>query len=112
MQIPAAQFAPTAAVDDFSESETLLPVAPGADHQPTRDISLDEFMNTGSFDPPIPGVAAPDDEDATLMPNMVPDHPLAIDDVFDVTAEGTIPPVRRGADDDDEDDHDRTTILN
>ena len=114
MQIPAAQFAPAAAVDDFSESETLLPVAPGtvADYQQTRDISLDEFMNTGSFDPPIPGAADLDDEDATLMPNMVPDRPLAIDDVFDVTAEGTIPPVRRDADDDDEDDHDRTTILN
>jgi len=80
--------------DDFSESETLLPAALSGDGlNSTSDISLDEFMRTDSFEPAIPGVADDDDQDSTLLPSQVPSRPVAIDDVFDVTAEGTIPPV-------------------
>ena len=72
------------------------------------DISLDAFMNTDSFDEAPPGGIDFDEDDATLLPHQVPD----IDDVFDVTAEGTIAPVdRKLVDDDDDDDHDRTTLL-
>jgi hypothetical protein len=110
MQVPAAQFAPRAPAphDDFSESETMLPVSPSVANQTQGvDISLDAFMNTDSFDTPLPGTADFDEDDATLLPHQVPD----IDDVFDVTAEGTIPPVPRKHDDEDDDEHDRTTIL-
>ncbi len=109
MQIPAAQFAPSAPppVDEFSESETMLPVSPSVANQTQGvDISLDSFMNTDSFDEPMTSGDFEED-DATLLPHQVPD----IDDVFDVTAEGTIPPASRNRDDDDEDEHDRTTIL-
>lgn len=111
MQIPAAQLAAGAArppVDEFTESETMLPVSPSVANQTQGvDISLDSFMNTDSFDEPM-GNADFDEDDATLLPHQVPD----IDDVFDVTAEGTIPPVSPKRDgDDDEDEHDRTTIL-
>ena len=111
MQMPAVVFTPSEAApeDDFSESETLLPVSPAVADQGGVDISLDAFMDTDSFDQPGPDTAAVDD-DATLMPQQVPERGLAIDDVFDVTAEGTIAPVRPG-DDDDEEDHDRTTLL-
>ena len=63
-------------------------------------------MNTDSFDEPM-GNGDFEEDDATLLPHQVPD----IDDVFDVTAEGTIPPVSPRRDDDDEDENDRTTIL-
>ena len=111
MQIPAAQLAAGAArppVDEFTESETMLPVSPSVANQTQGvDISLDSFMNTDSFDEPM-GNADFEEDDATLLPHQVPD----IDDVFDVTAEGTIPPVSpKRDDDDDEDEHDRTTIL-
>ena len=112
MQMPAVVFVPSEAAgeEEFSESQTLLPVSPAAAGQSQGvDISLDVFMDTDSFDQHEPGTADLDD-DATLMPQQVPDRPLAIDDVFDVTAEGTIAPVRPG-DDDEDGDHDRTTIL-
>ncbi len=112
MQMPAVVFTPSEAPpeDDFSESETLLPVFPAAAAESGGvDISLDAFMDTDSFDEQGPDATNADD-DATLMPQQVPERPLAIDDVFDVTAEGTIAPVRPGDDDDDE-DHDRTTLL-
>ena len=110
MQMPAVALANpgTADEDDFSESATLLPVSPG-DSGHGVDISLDAFMDTDSFDQQAP--AGEQDGDATLLPQHVSDRALAIDDVFDVTAEGTIAPVRPSDDDDDEDDHDRTTIL-
>ena len=111
MQIPAAQLAAGAPppVDEFSESETMLPVSPSVANQTQGvDISLDSFMNTDSFDEPM-GNGDFEEDDATLLPYQVPD----IDDVFDVTAEGTIPPVSpKRDDDDDEDQNDRTTILN
>ena len=114
MQMPAVVFTPSepAPEDDFSESATLLPVSPAAAAQSEGvDISLDAFMDTDSFDQRGPDTADAVD-DATLMPQQVPERALAIDDVFDVTAEGTIAPVRPGDDDhDDEQDHDRTTIL-
>ena len=112
MQMPAVVLVPrdSAGEEEFSESQTLLPVSPAAAGQTQGvDISLDVFMDTDSFDEQGPGTADLDDN-ATLMPEQVPDRPLAIDDVFDVTAEGTIAPVRPG-DDDEDDDHDRTTIL-
>ncbi len=111
MQMPAVEFTPRAPApeDDFSESETLLPVSPEvAARSGGVDISLDAFMDTDSFDQPGPD-AADADQDATLMPEQVADRTLAIDDIFDVTAEGTIAPVRPG--DDDDEDHDRTTLL-
>lgn len=82
------------------EAVTLLPsaVSPQGALEGTSDISIDDFMKTDSFEVPIPGLG--DDEDATLMPGEVP----AIDDVFDLTAEGTIPPVSPIADADDDDD--------
>ncbi len=111
MQMPATQLAPRAPdpLDEFSESETMLPVSPSAANQTQGvDISLDAFMNTDSFDDTAPGVSVFDEGDATLLPHEVPD----IDDVFDVTAEGSIPPASRKLDDEDDDeDHDRTTIL-
>ena len=111
MQIPAAQLAagaPPPPVDEFTESETMLPVSPSVANQTQGvDISLDSFMNTDSFDEPM-GNGDFEEDDATLFPHQVPN----IDDVFDVTAEGTIPPVSpKRDDDDDEDEHDRTTIL-
>lgn len=95
--------------DEFTESETMVPVHPASaasdDYEPpeeaTADISIDDFMRTDSFEAPVPGLAD-DDEDATLMPHQVPNRPVAIDDVFDVTAEGTIAPVNPGEDDDDD----------
>ena len=111
MQMPAVEFTPRAPApeDDFSESETLLPVSPEvAARSGGVDISLDAFMDTDSFDQPGPD-SADADQDATLMPEQVADRTLAIDDIFDVTAEGTIAPVRPG--DDDDEDHDRTTLL-
>jgi len=114
MQMPAAQFAPRAPapapLEEFSESETMLPVSPSVANQTQGvDISLDAFMNTDSFDEPPAGGGLLDDEedDATLLPHQVPD----IDDVFDVTSEGTIPPAIRKLDDDEDDDNDRTTLL-
>ncbi len=116
MQMPAAQFASAPApaadeFDEFSEGETMLPVSPAVAHQTQGvDISLDAFMNTDSFDdPPLGNGDFDDEDDATLLPHQVPD----IDDVFDVTAEGTIPPVSRKQLDDDDDnlDHDKTTLL-
>ena len=112
MQMPAVVLVPrdSAGEEEFSESQTLLPVSPAAAGQTQGvDISLDVFMDTDSFDEQGPASTNSDD-DATLMPEQVPDRPLAIDDVFDVTAEGTIAPVRPG-DDDEDGDHDRTTIL-
>lgn len=97
--------------DELSESETLLPGAALADAGlgNTSDISLDEFMRTDSFEVPLPGfIDSDDDADATLMPDQVApsgQRPLAIDDVFDVTAEGAIPPVAMR----DEDDGDAPT---
>lgn len=113
MQMPAVQFTPQAPapapLDEFTESETMLPVSPSVANQTQGvDISLDSFMNTDSFDDPPGGLGDFDEDDATLLPHQVPD----IDDVFDVTAEGTIPPVaRKLADEDDDDDNDRTTLL-
>ena len=109
MQIPAAQLTAGAPrpVDEFSEWETMLPVSPSVANQTQGvDISLDSFMNTDSFDEPM-GKGDFEEDDVTLLPHQVPD----IDDVFDVTAEGTIPPVSPRRDDDDEDENDRTTIL-
>ena len=108
MQMPAVEFTPRgpAPEDDFSESETLLPVSPDvAARSGGVEISLDAFMDTDSFDQQGPDA----DQDATLMPEQVVDRTLAIDDIFDVTAEGTIAPVRPDVDDDE--DHDRTTLL-
>ena len=90
----------------------MLPVSPSQANQTQGvDISLDAFMNTDSFDEAPPGSIDFDEDDATLLPHQVPD----IDDVFDVTAEGTIAPVDRKLvdddDDDDDDEHDRTTLL-
>lgn len=113
MQMPAVQFTPqapaAAPLGEFSESETMLPVSPSQANQTQGvDISLDAFMNTDSFDETPPGGIDFDEDDATLLPHQVPD----IDDVFDVTAEGTIAPVdRKLVDDDDDDEHDRTTLL-
>ena len=102
--------------EDFAEAATLTPDGPAAALDGTSDISLDEFMRTDTFEAPIPGIVNDDDDDATLMPDAV--GPLggvpAIDDVFDITGEGTIPPVspdadgdaRGDADDDDDDDND------
>ncbi|MGR8920425.1 MAG: FHA domain-containing protein, partial [Gammaproteobacteria bacterium] len=112
--LPSSPDAVNGANEDFAEAETLTPEGPAA-LDGTSDISLDEFMRTDTFEAPIPGIVNDDDDDATLMPDAV--GPMgaapAIDDVFDITGEGTIPPVSPnadadagGADDDDDDDED------
>ena len=108
---------PRALPDDFGDAETLLPGAAMVDEGggAPNDVSLDEFMRTDSFDVPEPAFADDGDEQATLLPEQVrraaqPD----IEDVFDITAEGTIPPVRSGrgsSSDDDDDDDDAPTQI-
>ncbi|MCZ6771855.1 MAG: VWA domain-containing protein [Proteobacteria bacterium] len=95
---------------DFRESETLLPASLTGDEnetlEATSDISLDEFMRTDSFETPLVDFEETDSEDATLMPEQVTEAP-AIDDVFDITAEGTLPAVKPDdAEDDDSPDDD------
>ena len=97
--------------EDSSESSTLRPGEVYADDElnATADISLDEFMQTDSFEVPLPGIDEDDSEDATLMPEQVAaprDSQPAIDDVFDITGDRTIPPGAPLADDDDDDDED------
>ena len=106
--------------EDFAEAETLSPGGPPSGLEGTSDISLDDFMRTDSFETPLLG-GSDDDEDATLMPDQVApvgDAP-AIDDVFDITGEGTIPPVRPDEDEggpdgegDDDDDSEAPTRFN
>ncbi len=101
---------PPAADDDVDpESATLVPGDAYGDPplEGTSDISLDEFMRTDSFDAPLAGFEDDDSEDATLMPEQVtPAEPSvpAIDDVFDITGNRTIPPPAPEDDDDAEDD--------
>ena len=95
---------------DFRESETLLPASLTGDEnetlEATSDISLDEFMRTDSFETPLVDFEETDSEDATLLPEQVTEAP-AIDDVFDITAEGTLPAVKPDdAEDDDSPDDD------
>ncbi|MEQ8661017.1 MAG: FHA domain-containing protein, partial [Gammaproteobacteria bacterium] len=105
--------------EDFTESETLLPNAPEVDTGGARagsDISLDEFMETETFEAVRPVSDFFDDEgddegdDATLQPVQLGGGHDAVGDFFDVTSEGTIPPVEprddRFDDDDDEPDDD------
>lgn len=92
--------------DEDAEAVTLLPnvVSGSAGLEATSDISVDDFMKTDSFEIPLPGMVD-DADDATLLPADVPPVAgAAFDDIFDVTAEGTIPPVlpARGGDDDDD----------
>ena len=89
--------------EEFSESATLAPASMNEVDQlgETSDISLDEFMRTDSFEVPVADLDAEDSDDATLLPNQVGEAP-AIDDVFDITDNGTIEPVGvPEADDDD-----------
>jgi len=94
----------------FTESETLVPTSPDAVDGGTeaeRDISLDEFMQTETFDGALrerDAFADEDGDDATLRPEDVVTDLPSMDDFFDVTSEGTIPPVDPRADGDDEDD--------
>jgi len=96
--------------DEFRESETLLPESlTGGENQTleaTSDISLDEFMRTDSFETPLVDFDETDSEDATLMPEQVPEAP-EIEDVFDITGEDVLPPVKSyDAEDDDSPDDD------
>ncbi len=93
--------------EDFSESATLQPASMGQIDQleQSSDISLDEFMRTDSFEAPIAMPDVDDSDDATLLPDQVGQAP-AIDDVFDITGEGTIPPVATPQQGDDEADDD------
>ena len=109
-------------VQDFGESATLQPASMGdvGKHGETSEISLDEFMRTDSFDAPVAGLEADESDDATLLPDDVGEAP-AIDDVFDITGEGTIPPAAPEvdandvADDDagdDDEDSEGPTVFN
>ena len=110
-------------VEDFSESATLLPASMGNVDKlgETSDISLDEFMRTDSFDAPVAGLEADESDDATLLPDDVGGAP-AIDDVFDITGEGTIPPADAPDEDandvadddagDDDEDSEGPTVFN
>ncbi|MGE0483079.1 MAG: VWA domain-containing protein [Gammaproteobacteria bacterium] len=109
---------PPAAVEEFAESETLLPGTPYTDDEyaaTSSEISLDEFMRTDSFEVPGFGGDGDDADDATLMPDDVPSGPVSapvIEDVFDITGEGTVPPVRgRDDEDDDEDGSEDPTLF-
>lgn len=93
--------------EDFSESATMTPGDVYKDDalSATTDISVDDFMKTDSFEVPVPDIDSDEDEDATLLPSQVPPSGAgapAIDDVFDITGDRTMPPEPR--DDDDEDD--------
>ena len=98
---------------EFSESATLLPNQPYAEDplNETSDISIDEFMRTDSFEASEIGYDNDDSEDATLLPDHVQTQTStpAIDDVFDITGNRTIPPVRAADDDDDEPDPEAPT---
>ena len=110
-------------LQDFGESATLQPASMGdvGKHGETSEISLDEFMRTDSFDAPVAGLEADESDDATLLPDDVGEAP-AIDDVFDITGEGTIPPADAPevdandvADDDagdDDEDSEGPTVFN
>jgi hypothetical protein len=66
-------------------------------------------MQTDSFEVPVPGIDEDDSEDATLMPDQVAapsDSQPAIDEVFDITGDRTVPPGAALADDDEDDDDD------
>ena len=100
--------------EEFSESATLAPASMNEVDQlgETSDISLDEFMRTDSFEVPVADLDAEDSDDATLLPNQVGEAP-AIDDVFDITGDGTIEPVGvPEADDDDDEDSEGPTVFN
>ncbi len=108
--------APAAAREE-ADSVTLLPgvVSRSSVLEATSDISVDDFMKTDSFEIPLPGMSDDDigdDGDATLLPGEVPALSAgALNDVFDVTAEGTIPPVPPGSHLDDDDDDAPTQFL-
>ena len=96
--------------DEFREAETLLPESLTGDEnqtlEATSDISLDEFMRTDSFETPLVDFDETDSEDATSMPEQVPEAP-EIEDVFDIRGEGVLPPVKSDdAEDDDSPDDD------
>ncbi|MEQ9058480.1 MAG: VWA domain-containing protein [Gammaproteobacteria bacterium] len=119
---------PTAAAaqfeDEFTEAETLLPNAPESDaasgDATGAEVSLDDFMQTESFDARAAAAGGFfDEDDATLQPEPAVDADSAVGDFFDVTSEGTIPPVEPRDDrldddyaepdaDDDGDDDPRT----
>lgn len=85
--VTALPDAPAADSRIFSESETLLPEAAYADDatsETASNISLDRFMETEAF---FNRGAGEDREDATLMPEQVPDEQPApaMDDFFDIT---------------------------
>ena len=109
---PLASVGPVDDDEDFSESATLAPSDVYGDDplSATSDISVDDFMQTDSFEAPVPGFENDDDEDATLMPNQVPASGTpAIDDVFDITGDRTIPPEEPGGGDDEDDDSEAPT---
>ena len=106
--------------EEFSESATLAPASMNEVDQlgETSDISLDEFMRTDSFEVPVADLDAEDSDDATLLPNQVGEAP-AIDDVFDITDNGTIEPVGvpeadddDAVDDGDDEDSEGPTVFN
>ncbi|MEZ5460050.1 MAG: hypothetical protein R3E65_12360 [Steroidobacteraceae bacterium] len=108
--VTARPFAAADLDEAFTESETLVPGSPEAIDgaaDAADDISLDEFMETETFDAALrerDAFAGEDGDDATLRPEDVVTDLPSMDDFFDVTSEGTIPPVDPHDAGDDEDD--------
>ncbi len=108
--VTARPFAAADLDEAFTESETLVPGSPEAIDgaaDAADDISLDEFMETETFDASLrerDAFADEDGDDATLRPEDVVTDLPSMDDFFDVTSEGTIPPVDPHDAGDDEDD--------
>ena len=77
------------------------------------DDHCHEFMRTDSFETPLVDFDETDSEDATLMPEQVPEAP-EIEDVFDITGEGVLPPVKSDdaeGDDSPNDDAEGLTVY-
>lgn len=95
-------FASKPSDDEDGESVTLLPssVPRGADLEATTGISIDDFMKTDSFEPPVPGMAEDDfNEDATLLPGQVPALVLEPSKARGGSTAASTPPARNSDDD-------------